>query len=820
MRARLLQAAVLLCGLCAEPGRAAPRFALVLSGGGARGIAQIGVMRALEEDSLRPDLVVGSSMGAVLGALWACGHTSQQIEQFTRRVDWQDVFTNATGRPKLLVTQKNEPVDYLVELRFDRGLKPLLPNSVSYGQQIYNHVAPVVAAAQYRAGADFDSLPIPLRVVATDVLTGKMVVLSSGNLAMALRASSGVPLAFSPVAYDSMMLMDGGLTANIPVQPARRESCGVVVAVNVTSPLWDAEELDNPVRLMDQVVAMGIAGRKAEEERGADVVIRPRLDGMRNTDFAPIDTLIARGYAATREALPAIRALLDSLPPVAGTPPRARRLRWSDTDSVLAAQLELVLMSDSAADLERRLDDAQRYACDSLHLPFCRVRAVQEDSLIVASADPGRVRGVRAIGNRMTSTALITSAVDIATGDVMNDESLVLAMSTLHATGLFHTVNIDLDTAGVLRVFVTEKQYLRTRFGLRFDDFLLGEAYVEPAYENLFGLGITSLLHIQYGLRREKYALELAGNHLISPWWANSLRLQGYIAREAIIEREEFPDTTDTTGTRYVVSYVEQSLRKAGFAVLLGTEVGKTAMLYGGVRLERFQAFETEGSVFADGLGPFTRLYYFLGGLTVDNLDRWPFPRTGHRHQLTVGGAHDAISETESFVKVSGMFSYYATVARRHTLWPELRLTWSSHSLPIVERVYVGGELPAERYRLMGVYNYVPFSGLEPRALTGDIVGLLRIGYRARLFHRLFLQAVLDWGYAWRQSDFKLDSDYLRRSLESAPLGLGLSLSYNSPIGPLTIRWSRLLLEPHAVGEPLPAVQRQNLFGFSLGHDF
>jgi NTE family protein len=206
-------------GACAAHG-----FALVLSGGGARGIAQIGVLRALEEDSLLPCIVAGTSMGAIVGALWATGHDADKIERFTRSVDWQNVFSNTTGRTKLLVTQKNEPVDYLVELRFDRELKPLLPRSISQGQQVYDYLARMLAPAQHTARGDFDSLPIPLRVVATDILTGRSVLFRNGNIALAVRASSGVPLAFSPVTHEDMLLMDGGLTANIPVHAVNRDS--------------------------------------------------------------------------------------------------------------------------------------------------------------------------------------------------------------------------------------------------------------------------------------------------------------------------------------------------------------------------------------------------------------------------------------------------------------------------------------------------------------------------------------------------------------------------------------------------------------------
>lgn len=828
----LVGAIVLAAGLAVVPTHGEETtcgFALVLSGGGSRGMAQIGVLRALEEAGLEPDLVVGTSMGAIVAALHAAGHTAERIEQFARGVDWHTIFANSAERGKLLVSQKEEPVDYLVELRFEENLKPSLPSGISHGQQIHNYLLDLLAPAQFHARGDFDSLHTPLRVVATDILTGRSVVIRRGNIITALRASSGIPLAFSPVVLDSMLLMDGGLTANIPVDPALREGCTYVAAVNVTSPLWVQGDLDNPVRLMDQVIAIGIAARKEEEERKADIVIRPRLDGMLNTDFSRIDTAIARGYRAGCEAAPLIAAALEQsrtpAPAVAQDAAALPTLVLMEDSGAVADAFRQALASvatDSSARVSQaQIDSVLRLMRTEHRYPYCRIdRLHVEDSTTFISLDPGVIADVQVHGNERTNGRMIEAAIGIEPGGVLRTHTLSVVVSTLYATGLFHTVNAEFDTANVVHIVVEEKDYLRARLGLRFDEFLLGEGYIEPAYENLFGLGISCALHLQYGLRREKYALDLSGNHLISPWWANSIRFQAYIARESIIQREEVADTTDTTGTRYFVTYNEQSLRKAGLLLLIGTEIGKTAMISGGIRLERFESFQTDRGVFTDGLGPFKRMRYLMARLTIDDLDRYPFPRKGHRHFIGIGGAHDQLSETESFLKIDGGFSYYATFGKRHTILPSVRLGWSSHALPIVEKFYLGGVIPQERYRLIGVYNYVSFMGMQPRALTGDILAVIRLGYRLRIASKLFLSALVDWGYAWQEPEFDFTADCLERSVESAPLGIGLGLAYNSPLGPIHFTWGRLLRNALPLDEPIPSVEPENVFYFSVGHDF
>lgn len=804
------------------------RFALVLSGGGSRGLAQVGVLKAFEEEGLRPDLVVGTSMGAIIAGLYASGYTSAEIEGFTHSVDWTRIFSNSASRTRMLVSQKNEPVDFLLELRFDRNLRPMLPSSISHGQQFYNYIAGLLAPAQYRARGNYDSLAVPLRVLATNILDGRGVVIAHGNMARALRASSGVPLAFSPVGLDSMVLMDGGLVSNIPVQIALDAGCTHVLAVDVTSPLHGPEALDNPVDLMEQVIGIGIESRKAAEEEASTWLLRPDLEGIDNTDFTQLDTLIARGYRAARQVIPGVAESLARLAPsptYRTVDTLSRRLVWEGIDSgtvrLLATVLDSLRAQESRPLTRPLLDSALGAVLRTTGRPFTRIAALSStDSATVVAVDPGVVSAVRVTGNHRCVGSMIRRGSNIRVGDTLTSQTLPEAITALYATGLFYTVNADMDSSGTVHLYVQEKPYLRIRGGLRFDEFLLGEGYVEPAYENLFGLGISCALRLQYGLRREKYAIDLYGNQLISPWWANSLRMQGYIAREAIIEREELPDTTDTTGTRFFVDYSEQSLRKAGLIFLLGTEIGKLAMLSGGVRMERFETFGTESGVLTSGLGPFTRMVYWFGHLTVDNLDRSPFPTRGHQHTIRLGGAHDRLSETESFFKVDGSFSYCLTLGERHTISPAIAVGWANHSVPVVEKFYLGGLIPEEQFRMAGMYNYISFVGLRPRALTGDLLAAVNLSYRARVVGKLYITAALDWGYVWQEPEFRWNGGYLRESLESAPLGLGIGVAYDSRVGPVRFTWGRLLRDAAPVGEPIPSVERENLFYFSVGHDF
>ncbi|HLG93755.1 MAG TPA: patatin-like phospholipase family protein, partial [candidate division Zixibacteria bacterium] len=174
-----------------------PKIGLALSGGGARGFAQIGVLQALEELGVRPDVIAGTSIGGVVGGLYACGYSPQELKQIVMRIDWGELFRDRPRRSTLFSTQKEGNESHFLSIRFE-GLKPDIPLAVTTGQKVSNLFTDLTAAANLKAGFNFDRLPVPFRTLSVDLLSGDTVVFSSGDLAEALRATLGAPLAFVP----------------------------------------------------------------------------------------------------------------------------------------------------------------------------------------------------------------------------------------------------------------------------------------------------------------------------------------------------------------------------------------------------------------------------------------------------------------------------------------------------------------------------------------------------------------------------------------------------------------------------------------------
>lgn len=742
-------------------------FTLVLSGGGARGLAQIGVLRALDENGLKPSCIVATSMGAIIGSFYACGYSPDFIEKQARQMSWNSIFSNSVSRIRQFVSDKTESQNYLWEMQFDDNMRLILPTSLSYGQAVYNYTIPWLTVPQYMAGMNFDSLPVQLRITATDILSGQRVVFSKGNISTAIRASCAIPLAYSPVYLDSMILLDGGLSANIPVSVAKELSDRAVVAVDVTSKLWKKADLDNPIHFVDQIASIGIKVQKERDRALADVIISPSIDKITNNDFSSIDTLIKLGYMAAKAAIPDIEKALN---------------KPYDTSS---GQL---LHSDSGT---------KTHSIDSCML-------TQSKNFEIAS--------ISVTGNHKTRASIVETASGLKVHDSINCMDLPKILSSVYSTNLFKNVNFELDTNNQIKFTVEEKKYLRMRFGLRFDEFHLGEGFIQPAYENLFGSGIQALLHLQYGLRREKYSIEFKARHLFTSNFANNLLLQMYISKDRIFQREIiYNDSTD--GPDQIV-HNERSLTKSGILIMTGTSIGRSALFGLGLKMERFKIQVSNKSALDNYFGlSFNTLPFWLLKLNIDSMDKFPFPKSGSRHFVIIDGSWEKINNHYLFNAAGGL-EHCFTLKRIHSFTPRIQLAWANARLPEVERRYLGGMIPEQRNREIGVYNMIQFIGLEPRALSGDILGLFHIDYRLQISQKFHANAIIDWGNVWEKGQY-ITNELPDQFVKYAPLGLGISLAYESPLGPVLLSFGQTAKSLNRMG-----IRTQPTIYFSAGHDF
>ncbi len=282
------------------------RIAIALSGGGARGLAHIGVLQWMEQNRVPVDYVAGTSMGALIGSMYATGMSPAEMRRWVEDIDWDQALLAEPSYDQLAFRRKEDRRNYQVGIPL--GLKNGLdgPNGFNPGQGVGLILSRI--AFPYSAVSSFDELPIPFRCVATDMLRGDAVVLKSGSLAESLRASVALPGVFTPVELNGRTLADGGLVNNIPTDVARQMGGEVVIAVDISTPLASRKELQTLGGVLDQTISVMTIENDRRSLREADIVVAPDLGLYTRNDYYDADKLIELGYQGAAQKASVLRA--------------------------------------------------------------------------------------------------------------------------------------------------------------------------------------------------------------------------------------------------------------------------------------------------------------------------------------------------------------------------------------------------------------------------------------------------------------------------------------------------------------------------------
>jgi NTE family protein len=285
-----------------------PSVGLVLSGGGALGAAHIGVLEVLEEMHVPVDCVAGTSMGAIVGGLYANGMTPGELVDLVATLDWRDLLIDRPDRRRMPYRRKLDDLTYLapIEVGFNHG-KFQLPPALVVGHELGFLIQRLTIESI--GHETFDDLPIPFRAVATDIESGEPVVLDHGDLGRAIRASMAVPGVFSPMLLDGHLLVDGGLVMNLPVELARNMGADVILAVEVDTQLRSREELRSLSSQISQMLTVLLDRNMRQQAEDADVLVRVTLEGFGSAAFERSPEMIPLGKAAARELAPVLRTL-------------------------------------------------------------------------------------------------------------------------------------------------------------------------------------------------------------------------------------------------------------------------------------------------------------------------------------------------------------------------------------------------------------------------------------------------------------------------------------------------------------------------------
>jgi NTE family protein len=286
------------------------KIGLVLSGGGARGMAHIGVLQVLEEIGIYPDYITGTSMGSVVGGLYALGYSADELDSITRTADWSVILGNDIDFKNVAYEEKEYFGRYLLELPMN-GLTPSLPKGLLEGQNLNTLFSDLTRSAH--DVTDFDDLPIPYRAIATDIETGQSVTLKGGSLNRSMRASMAIPSVFTPVVIDDKLLVDGGLVRNFPVTEAKEMGADIIIGVFVSTDLESKEGLNSLVDILFQSSFVMSAYDSREQTELVDYYVEPALKGYSSRGFDQSDSIINRGYRSALLLKEQFQQLYDSL---------------------------------------------------------------------------------------------------------------------------------------------------------------------------------------------------------------------------------------------------------------------------------------------------------------------------------------------------------------------------------------------------------------------------------------------------------------------------------------------------------------------------
>jgi len=287
-----------------------PKVSLTLSGGGAKGLAHVGLLHAIDSAGLPIDMITGTSMGAVIGALYAAGYSAKQIDSIARAIDWDAIFSGSPDLRLVPVDQKLEIEQQAFELKLKKG-KVQIPSGIIESQELWLLLSELFLPVYDKP--EFSEFSIPFKCVATDVLSGEAIVHERGNITLAVRSSMAIPSVFTAIDLDGRRLIDGGVVRNFPVRDAKEMGADILIGVNVATARIPADQLNSALDILYQTAFISSSSEFQEERKLLDIFVDVDMGPYSAASFTSSDSIIERGVRAGQDFYPIFKRLADSL---------------------------------------------------------------------------------------------------------------------------------------------------------------------------------------------------------------------------------------------------------------------------------------------------------------------------------------------------------------------------------------------------------------------------------------------------------------------------------------------------------------------------
>ncbi|MBD1571307.1 patatin-like phospholipase family protein [Aliivibrio sp. S10_S31] len=711
-----------------------PKIGLVLAGGGAKGAAHIGVLKALEEMKIPIDYITGTSMGAYIGGLYASGLSADEIEIFIDTIDWNSGFVDKVERSERQIRDKEYEDRYQIGTDIGFSFTELkAPKGFVQGQNMAKILRTTSGNVPYLES--FDDLPIPFRAVATDIEKLEPVILEHGNLAEAMMASMSVPGALPPVEYEGRLLVDGGSVNNMPVDIAREMGADIIIAVDIGSDYLEAKDISSYLSVMGQLTNYIVKNSTLQQEKllgENDILLSPHVGKMETAEFSKMPFAYGKGY-----------------------------------DIAYEQHLELDKLVLPTAEYQTYLKEKEQKTSQ------------------LKRGDNLKIDHVTLNNNSSYSERMLFEYLQIDEGKTYTSEQLEAKVRALYTIDRFERIDYFYQTANdgstELVVDVNEKSwgpnYLDFRFSLE-DDFYNQSKYSLGFSINFTDINIIGLSENSSELRTnfELGTDKLMQAELYTPFLSNQLLFSSLKGTYSVTQTQFRPTPTLDN----IDNYLPTEYNELEFEASLGIQPA----LWSDFRIGgRYTTGDLVLNIIPDYNSDYERQGIFAQ-YRLDTLDNFTFPTKGFYlfteylySEDTLGeiSSSDTIDDSVVELTVNGRFAY---TIKRHTL-----VVHGEYG--VVENK--NGGIPLEPKSLGG---FLHLSGISKDSLSGENLAFASLVYRYRLMDNdfglfqspIYLGGSLEQGSVWNDEHFSDAPMYAAGSIFAG---------IDSPIGPIIFAYGR-----------------------------
>jgi len=752
------------------------KIGIVLSGGGVRGLGHIGVLKALEEKNIKIDLIVGSSIGGLIGGMYSAGYELDEIEKLLLQVNWDEIYDDAPNRADLFLNRKNLKEKAIVEMRFSRSGAEI-PRAFSSGQKLRSLLTKKVLQSPYGNNKDFDNFRIPLRIVATDFLTGERTVFRSGDLAEVIHGSISVPLLYEPVEIDSSLFVDGGLSDNLPIDVAKECGADYVIASDLSSPLRERENLKAPWEVADQVIGIMMSGRLEKKREMANLLIRPDLGNQTAGDWTQIPRTIEMSFNFALNAI-------DSVIQKVNFQKRTSHFFTFENIKIkkdLFSQFQVQILPPGMGALNEKtlneigsfIDSLQYNKNDNNDIdemisailirnqyPYVRTHYSLHMDTIKIKLNRAKIRNIQISGNEITEPMVIKRELEFTAGDWLDFRKLSISYNNVHSTDLFQRVGMNLVSVQNtdfydLTIKVKEKKSNLVQLGLRYDNTRFGKSFLEFSNQNIFGYGIQNNVFFEIGEMDRIIALDFNSERL----GYSKLTAGAHFHRAFNIRRRY-------EGDEQIINYDDQ---RTNLGVYIGWQVERFGQIVLWGIVENLKS--NYDAVYDSDSYLFSKLKL---NSVADQRDSRIFPHSGINNEWSLNIGHYEISggRSREFVK------FYLQLSE----WYQI----NSYNVigALIQNGLSDSNLPYEEFFEWGGWDKMP--GFMDREYACRTFWLFRLNYRLKVPLDFPGNYFFDFALAGGKSSLS-SQDYL--NFEEMVYGFLVGISVETFVGPLQLSY-------------------------------